>query len=86
MPATFDADSDTVSLTASTLPRYVTVSGTTYTISPSPLDSGTNSITFTLNDGINSPVLFSLNIIVTPNSQPKFATVLTDQYVTQGHS
>ena len=40
----------------------------------------------TLSDGINTPVPFSFNIIITPNTPPMFSGSLANQNVVQGHT
>jgi hypothetical protein len=53
----------------------VTLSGYTYTISPTISDSGTQTVTASLSDGINPIQNFPFSIIITANSPPTLATL-----------
>ena len=51
VPTTSDADGDTVSITATTLPSWLSFDGTTLSGTPTATDVGTHNVTLTADDG-----------------------------------
>jgi hypothetical protein len=81
LPATQDADGDSVSISYSG-PAWVSLSGTTFSISPVLANLGASyAIDVYLNDGFSAIVPYSFTIVVPPNTAPYFATALVDQTV-----
>ena len=78
LPAYSDPNGDPITLSAS-YPSFVTLSGSTFTISPSTGYLGGYSVTVSLSDGINAVQNFPFTITVTANSPPTFSSALVDQ-------
>jgi hypothetical protein len=82
LPGTSDQDNDVVTISLSSPPAWVTLAGSTVTISPLKANLGlTYSVIVQLDDGYSATVKYTLTVQVLPNSAPFFATTLTDKTV-----
>ena len=81
-----DPDGDTVTVTTSALPSWMSFNGTTFTGMPGSSDAGTYQVTFTANDGNGGTDAETITITVNEMNNPPTIQAIANVMLMEGNS